>query len=430
MEMIIVFLLIVINGIFAMAEIAIVSSRKSKLKQLADQGNLRAQKTLDLANSPNHFLATVQIGITFIGIFAGAFGGDRIAESLAIHISSVPFIGQYSETVSLFVVVSIITYLSLVIGELVPKRLGLSNPENIAMTMYRPMHALSVATAPLVRLLSISTEWILSIFQLKAGTEASITEDEVRMLIKEGARTGVFNLTERDIVERAFRLSDKKVVSLMTPRKEIKWLDVAATKASIRKTITNNPYSYFPVCRGTLDQVIGVIRTKEALTKILSDKEPDLREYMRKSIFVPENMHSWKMLEIFKKSGIHVALIVDEYGAVTGLLSLTDILEEIVGDIPTIDEQENDAIIKRNDESWLVDGLTTMEEFVEVFGLQKQSSLRNEHYHTIGGLVMHMLDSVPKTGDSFAIGEFHFEVIDMDENRVDKVLVKRITKPA
>lgn len=426
MEVIIILLLIILNGIFAMAEIAIVSARKSRLKQLANQGNTNAQKTLDLANNPNQFLATVQIGITFIGIFAGAFGGKTIAKSVSGYISPLPLIGTYSENIALFLVVALITYLSLVIGELVPKRLALSSPESIATFMAQPMQTLSSFSFPLVKLLSISTDWILKIFKVKESPEVSITEEEVRMLIKEGARMGVFNLAERDIVERTFRLSDKKVTALMTPRKEIKWLDINTTAHKIRKAISRNSYSYYPVCRDNLDKVIGVIRTKEVLTHFLTEKKPDIQKYLRKPLFVPVSMDSLKVLELFKKSGIHVALVVDEYGAVEGLLSLTDILEAIVGDIPTIDELEDKTIVQREDGSWLVDGLVTLDEFKEKFRLRKLPNEITGQFHTIGGFVIYKLGSIPMTGDAFDLDTFRFEVVDMDGNRVDKVLVKQI----
>lgn len=424
MQFLIIILLIIVNGLFAMAEIAVVSSRKSKLRERASKGDENAKKTLELAGNPNRFLSTVQIGITFVGIFAGAFGGETIAEDLAVWLAAAPVIGAYAETIALVVVVAVITYLSLVIGELVPKRLALHNPEDIAARMVRPMQILSDISAPLVRLLSLSTDALLKVLRVPQSSEQTVSEDEVRMLIQEGTRRGVFNFVERDIVERTFRLSDKKVTALMTPRKDIKWLDVNATPDKVHRFLTKHPYSYYPVCRGALDKVVGVIRAKEVLTYFLKEKQIDVQKHIRKPTFVPEGMDSMRLLESFKKSGVHVAIVVDEFGGVEGLLSLTDILEAIVGDIPTIDELRETDITKREDGSFLVDGLVTLDEFKEAFRLKKLPDETRGEFYTIGGFVVHTLGTIPKAGDTFVSENLQFEVMDMDGNRVDKVLVR------
>lgn len=426
MELVIILLLIIFNGIFAMTEIAIVSSRKSKLKQLAEKGDTNAQKALELAGNPNRFLSTVQIGITFVGVFAGAFGGDRLADPISHIISNVPFIGQYSDLIGLLLVVSVITYLSLVIGELVPKRIALSNPEKIASLMAKSMHWLSLVSAPLINVLSKSTDWILKIFGVRETAEIPISEEEVKMLIREGARIGVFNLAERDIVERTFRLSDMKVNMLMTPRKEIRWLDATGGSKNIRKAISQSSFSYYPVCNKELDKVIGVVRTKELLTHYFIEETLDLKKLMHKPIFVPESMNALKVLELFKKSGIHMAIAVDEYGNIEGLLSITDILEAIIGDIPTIDEYEESTITKRKDGSWLVDGLVSIDDFKEYFRIKKIPKEESGIFQTVGGFVMHQIGGIPKAGNSFEISGFRIEVVDMDGNRVDKILVKKI----
>lgn len=426
MEFVFLFFLIVLNGLFAMAEIAIVSARKSKLQHMANNGDKKAEKALELANNPNRFLSTVQIGITFVGVFAGAFGSELFALPLSGMIGKVPIIGMYSEVISLFLVVSGITYLSLVIGELVPKRIALTNPEYIAAFVALPTHALSSVSKPLVDILSTTTDWILRMFGIKTTTEMPISEEEVKLLIKEGARAGIFNLAEKDIVERTFRLADQRVVTLMTPRTDISWLDVDSNVDQLRRKLANTSFSYLPVSHKKLDTVIGVVRTKELLKHFLEAETFDVRKLMHKPIFLPESMNALKVLELFKKSGIHVALVVDEYGSITGILSITDILEALVGDIPTIDEAEDQTIIKRNDGSWLVDGLISIYEFKDHFKVQKLPDEESDQFHTIGGFVMHGLGRIPVAGDSLDLENVHIEVIDMDGNRVDKLLIKAV----
>jgi putative hemolysin len=312
MEILIVIALILLNGIFAMAEIAIISARKAKLQQRANDGNKNAQAALDIAKSPNRFLSTVQIGITLVGIFAGAFGGATIAETLSTQLQSVPFIAPYSETVALVLVVSVITYLSLIIGELVPKRLGLSNPEKIAMLVARPMNNLSRVSAPIVWLLSISSDWTLKLFGIKDVAPSTITDEEIKILLREGAQVGAFEKVETDIVERTMRLSDKKAKSLMTPKKDIIWLDIDSPFKTIRNKITKKPHAHFPVCRDSLDKVIGIIMTEKLLVNFLDEEKINLKKLIHKPLFIPESMDGLKVLELFKKSGIHMALVADE----------------------------------------------------------------------------------------------------------------------
>ena len=426
MELLIILLLVIINGFFAMTEIAVVSARKSKLKQMADKGDKNAKRALELADNPNRFLSTVQIGITFVGIFAGAFGGETVARSLSRFLFQIPVVGNYSDTIALLLVVSFITYISLVIGELVPKRIALGNPEKIASFMAKYMQSLSLISSPLIQLLSISTDWLLKLFRIKPSIETQITEEEIKMFITEGARVGVFNLVEKDIMERTFRLSDMKANMLMTSRKEIKWLDVTKGSKLMRKTIAKNSFSYFPVCKDSLDRVIGVVRTKEILTNYLTKEELDLENYMHKPLFVPESMNALKVFELFKKSGVHIALVVNEYGNIEGLLSITDLLEAIVGNIPTIGESQEMEISKRDDGTWLVDGLVSIDEFKSYFNIRKFPEEGSGIFQTIGGFVMHKIEHVPKAGNSFETEGFRYEVVDMDGNRVDKILVKKI----
>ena len=428
MEIIIVLLLIVINGIFAMAEIAIISAKKSRLQQLANEGNSRAQAALDISKSPIRFLSTVQIGITLVGIFAGVFGGATIAEDLAKYINTIPLLAPYAQFLALTIVVSSITYLSLVVGELVPKRIALSSPEKIAVFMARPMNKVSMLTSPVVWLLSTSTDTILRIIGIKDRITPAITDEEIKMLLREGTQTGAFELAEKDIVERTMRLSDKKVNSLMTPRKEIVWLDIDSPFKVIRNKITKKPHAHFPVCRDSLDKVVGVIRTENVLVDFLAEEKINLKKLLLKPLFIPESMDGLKVLELFKKSGIHMALVADEYGNTQGLISLADILEEIVGDIPTINELDEEEIIKRDNGTFLVDGLVSVEELKEHFSIKKLPGEKTGEYHTVGGFVTNKIGRIPVTGDNFEIGNFTFEVMDMDGNRVDKILIIPIPK--
>jgi putative hemolysin len=423
MDFVVVLLLIVLNGLFAMAEIAIISARKSNLQKKAKEGDKNAKAALELAESPSRFLSTVQIGITFIGIFAGAFGGKTLAKNLAQLLQQNSFLAPYSQGLALVLVVSLITYLSLVIGELVPKRLALTNPENFARFVAKPMKFISFITSPLVSFLSFSTDGLLKLLKVKTDGKPSISEEEVQMLIKEGAKMGVFQLEEKDILERAMLLNDKQVNVLMTPRKDIVWLDTNSHFKTIKSKIIKTPYSYFPVCRDNIDKVLGIVRTKDLLTHFLVKEKVNLKNHLRKPLFIPESMDGLKVLEAFRKSKVRISLVIDEYGHIQGLLSLTDILEALVGNIPTTDEPEEKDIIKRSDNSFLVDGMVSTDRFKDFFKIKKIPEEKTGAFNTIGGFVMHKLSRVPVSGDKFKSQGFRFEVVDMDNNRVDKVLV-------
>ena len=429
MEILIILLLIILNGVLAMAEIAIVAARKSRLKQQANEGSKNAQAALELAQSPSRFLSTAQIGITFVGIFAGAFGGETIAKGLSDTLKSLPIIAPYAEGIAILIVVIFITYLSLIIGELVPKRIALNNPEAIAKYMAYPMNFLSSVASPLVSLLTLSSDSVLRLLQIKQLNAPVVSEEEIKILIREGTKSGIFNIAEKDIVERTLKLSDKKVNTLMTPRKEVVWLELDSAFKTLRNKIAKYPHAHFPVCRDDLDKIVGVVRAKDILTHFLLEEKIQLQKFVRKPLFVPESMDGLKVLELFKKSGIHMALVVDEYGSIQGLLSITDILEAIVGDIPTIDELEEHEITKRDDGTYLVDGLTPIDEFKDYFHIKKLPDEKSGVFHTAGGFVMHKLGSIPVSGDKVDWADFKFEVMDMDGNRIDKILIspKKIT---
>ncbi|RJQ29967.1 HlyC/CorC family transporter [Candidatus Parcubacteria bacterium] len=423
MEIIFVLLLILLNGVFAMAEIAVVSARKSKLAARASEGSTRAQEALQLTKMPGKFLSTVQVGITGIGIIAGVFSGAKIAEPYAAHLT--PLFGVYSESVTLGLVIAVIVFLSLVLGELVPKRIALSNPEMIAMLVARPMLMLSEITAPLVNMLSNVTDFVLNILGVKSYEELPVSPEEVRVLIREGAKMGTFELAEKDIVERTLSLGNQRVTTFMTPRNEIIWLDVMSSLKTIQHIVRQDRFSYYPVCRKNLDKVVGIMVTEDILSQYFVDGKISLTKSLHKPLFVPESMDGLKVLEVFKKSGMHMALIVDEYGVVQGLITIDDILEAIVGDIPEMNQVGEKDIIKRDDGTWLVDGMVTMDEFKDYYHTPKFPGERSGTFHTIGGFVMYKLDSIPTSGDFVEHDGYRIEVVDMDGNRVDKVLVSK-----
>jgi len=423
MEIILVLLLITLNGLFSMAEIAVISSRRLRLQQKAAKGDKNAKAALALIKNPNRFLSTVQVGISFIGIIIGAFGGAKIAEPLAAQLKPIPVIGNSAETIAIGLVVLAVTYLTLIFGELVPKRLALHNPEFIALLVARPMDFLSRLVSPPVTFLSKSTAFILNLLRISEGDRVSVTLEDVRALLHEGTRVGVLKHMEQDMVEKTLRLGSKTVSALMRPRKEIVWLDIDSSFESIKKVIAKHHYSYYPVCRGTLDKVLGMVITEDVLADYLSDEKIDLWKSLHKPLFVPENANALKLLESFRRSGMHTALVVDEYGLIQGLISLDDVVEEIVGNISAINEVEEKNITKRDANSWFVEGSVTVDEFKNYFRLKKINRDNSDKYNTIGGLVMFRLGRMPRVGDKVVLDNHSLEVIDMDGNRVDKLLV-------
>ncbi|BAT55516.1 putative hemolysin [Nostoc sp. NIES-3756] len=422
-EILIIFVLIIANGIFSMSEMAIVSARKVRLQQLANQGDAKAKAALKLAESPNNFLSTVQIGISLIGILTGAFGGATIASRLAVYVKFIPFLAPYSEPVSFGIVVLIITYLSLIVGELVPKRLALNNPERIAAVVAIPMRALAALTSPAVGLLSASTDLVLRILGITPSDEPQVTEEEIKILIEQGTEAGTFEEAEQDMVERVFRLGDRPVSSFMTPRPDIVWLDLEDTTEENRQKMTENGYSRYPVCQGGLDNVLGIIPVTDLLARSFRGDALDLTVGLRQPVFVPESTRGLKVLELFKQTITHMALVVDEYGVIQGLVTLNDIMSEIVGDVPSADDAEEPQAVQREDGSWLLDGMLAVEDFFELFGLEEWEFEERGSYQTLGGFVITHLGRIPAATDHFEWQNMRIEVMDMDGNRVDKVLV-------
>jgi putative hemolysin len=424
-EILIIIVLIIANGLFAMTEIAIVSSRKPRLEKLAAEGSSGARAALELANDPTPLLSTVQIGITLIGIFTGAYGGVTIAQGLVNHLKPLPLVGPYASTISIALVVSLITYVSLIIGELVPKRVALNNPEPIAVAIARPMRFLSrPVLLPLVKLLSFSTEVVLELIGVKKPEDAGVTEEEIKIMIAEGTLLGTFEEAERNIVDRVFRLGDMRAAALMTPRTQIDWLDLDRDDEYLWQIITESPHSKLPVARGSLDDVLGIIFVKDLLSKRCADSLP-IEENIEQPLFVPRSLRAFKLLEQFQQSGMHVAFVMDEFGGLLGLVTLHDILEHLVGDLPEEDE-EIQSIVQRDEKSWLVDGLLPIEDFKDYFEVAEMPGEDRDHYQTLGGFITSFLGYMPKTGEAFTWSTFKFEVVDMDRMRIDKVMVTRI----
>jgi putative hemolysin len=429
LEGLVVVLLIFVNGIFALSEIAVVSARKTRLQQWADEGNARARAALELANNPNQFLATIQIGITLVGILAGAFGGATIATELAVILSDITWLAPYGHPLSLTLVVLVITYLSLIVGELVPKRLALNNPERMAMAIAAPMQGLSRVAYPAVHLLGLSTEFLLRALGMKPSAEPPVTEEEIRALIEQGTQAGMFEEAEQEMVERVFRLGDRRVSAVMTPRTEIVWLDREASAMEIRRTITESAHSRFLVADGSLDNVLGVVHAKDLLAHILGEQVVNLEATLQQPLYVPESMRALKVLELFKQSGTHIALVIDEYGGIQGLVTPSDILEAIVGDLPEAGEQVEPLAVQRPDGSWLLDGMLPVDEFKDLFDLGELPGEDQGIYQTLAGFVIMQLGRIPAATDYFIWEGLKIEVVDMDGNRVDKVLVTPTRDP-
>jgi putative hemolysin len=429
LDLLLVLVLIVANGALSMSEIAIVSARKERLQQWAETGNAKAGAALNLANSPNLFLATVQVGITLVGVLSGVFGGFKIANDLADWLNLIPLLAPYSHGLAMGIVVLAISFLSLIIGELVPKRLALDNPERIATFVSPAMDLLLSVVSPAVRFLSASTDLVLRLLGQKASNESPITEEEIKLLISQGTVAGVFDEAEQEMVERVFRLGDRRVGVLMTPRKRVTWLNLNDPLEKNRRLITRSAYSRFPVCQGRLNNTLGIVHVRDLLVRSLEGRPLDLRSALKQPLFVLETTHVPKVLEMFKESGTHMAMIIDEYGTIEGLVTLTDILEAVVGDLPSVDDQEEPKVVQREDGSWLVDGLLPVDELKEMFRIRDLPEEKGVDYQTLGGFAMTHLKRIPTAGDYFECCGLRFEILDMDGHRVDKVLIEQLTQP-
>jgi putative hemolysin len=424
LEIAVVVALTVLNGLFAMSETAMVSVRRARLRERAQGGDRGARAALELAEEPNRFLSTVQIGISLIGVLAGAFGGAALAGPLAEVLRAVPILAPYADLVAFAVVVGAITYLSLVIGELVPKRMALGAPEAVASLVARPMRLLSALTSPVVWFLGASTDAVLRLLRISPSAEDPVSEQEVEMLLEEGARAGIFEEEERDLARRALQLDDRPVRELMTPRPKIVWLDADDSPEEHRRVVAESRHSWFPVARGDLDDLLGLVSIKDDWARWgEAGNGAGLLDSLRRPPMVPEGAPATRALETFKRWGIPAAIVADERGNVEGLVTPTDVLEALVGDMSDVEDPagEESNVVAWADGSLLIDGLTAAGELKERLGLP-ELPYEDEDYQTAGGMVMAGLGRVPALGDSFEWEGWRFEVVDMDRNRVDKVL--------
>lgn len=421
MEILIIVLLTVVNGVLSMSEIAIVSSRKVRLEQMATAGISGARQALDLSQSPNRFLSTVQIGITLVGVLQGAFAGAALAHPIATALGHIEFLRPVSEALGLFVVVALTTYLSLVVGELVPKRLGLQNPERVAALVAPTMHRLSQISAPFVHLLSISTDVLLRLIGTRETTEPPVTDEEIYSLIDQGVEAGIFEANERTLVASVMSLDDHSIESLMTPRMDIEWIDLNEPDDKAMKMIAASKHSRFPVADGALDHIVGIVRSKDLLDMLLKGNPVSLNACIRETLFVPQSATAAHALSLFKQSGKHMALVISEYGGVEGLVTLNNLVDQIIG--VTV----KPGATQREDGSWLLDGLLPIDEFKTILDVKTLPEEEEGHYQTLGGFVMTRLGKIPDATDHFEANGLRFEVMDMDGRRVDKVLVARLT---
>ena len=426
MEILLILVLTILNGVFSMSEIALVSSRRSKLETAAKNGDHQAQVALDLSNSPNRFLSTVQIGITLIGILLGIFSGDTLTTNVQNSVAKVEFLQPYAHSVAVVLVLLLLTYLSLVLGELVPKRIGLSNPEGIAKTMAAPMILLSRITSPFIALLTFSSDMLLKLLNIRPN-ENAVTEEEIKSLIQEGTSGGAIEEIEQEIVQNVFQLGDRKITSLMTNRQEIVYLDLEDDLAENRAKVLEYRHSVFPLCNGSVDEVIGLVYTKDFLGKDLDTELMRLADLKRDALFVPENNRAYQVLERFRERKQYVGMIVDEYGGVLGMVTLNDILDVLVGDIN--DNPGSDYEIRpREDGTYLIDAQLPFEDFLSYFNINITAQTRRDltGFDTLGGFALYILKDIPQTGETFVWQAYRFEIVDMDKSRIDKILVSRL----
>jgi putative hemolysin len=421
-EILIIFFLILLNGVFSMSEIALISARKNRLESAAKKGNTSAKTALDLANSPNKFLSTVQIGITLIGILTGIYSGEKITSDVQAFVASFEILKPYSNPIGVGIVVVVLTFFSLVLGELLPKRIGLNHPEAIAKAVAVPMKVVSIVTAPFIWLLTTSTDFILNILKIKPTADGKVTEEEIKAIIKEGTEGGEVQEIEQDIVERVFHIGDRKVNSLMTHRKSIVYLSLEDNFQELKEKVLEELHSVYPVCQDNLDEVIGVVLLKDLFASFEKGKF-NLKDITKDPVYFIEHTSAYKALENFKKTKVHYALVTDEYGVFQGIITLNDILEALVGDASDFYEEEF-KLIAREDGTWLVDGHYSLHDFLTYFDMDE---LINDYdVTTVSGLIMTELSYIPKVGEKLSWNKMQLEVIDMDGVKIDKVLVSTL----
>jgi len=422
-EFLILLLLLALNGLFAMAELAVVSSRRIRLKQMADAGSKGARAALRLLEEPTRFLSAVQIGITLIGVLAGVYSGANFAGPLEAWIATWMPLPEYAETVAYVLVVVGVTYLSLIIGELVPKRWALSHPESFAAALAPPMQRLARLSAPLVWLLQRSTELVLRLLRIHKSTRHAITEEEVRAMIAEGTREGVFHLEEHRMIEGVLKLADRNVRSVMVPRGDVVWLDVEDSRDTIWNVVKASGHSRFLVCRGEIDELVGVVRATELVEWLGETEGGDLARRAEAPLVVQETTTVLRLIELFREAAVHLAVVVDEHGSIEGIATSTDVLTAIAGEMPEVGDVDLPEAVKRPDDSWLLDGRLPIDEAERL--LERRDLASGDDYTTIAGFVLAQLGRLPATAETFEWKDLRFEIVDMDGRRIDKLLVQR-----
>ncbi len=432
MDILIILGLILLNGVFAMSELAVVSSRRIRLERLAENGSRGAAAALQLADSPNHFLSTVQVGITLIGIFNGAFGEASLVAKLTPQLAELPLISVYAREIALGIVVLGITFASIVFGELVPKRIALLYPETVAMIVAGPMQWLSRIMAPFVRVLSVTTEFIMRLLGLHHARDNQVTEEEIAGMLREGTNAGLFEKSEHDMVTRALRLDDLRLGALMTPRADLEFLDLDEPVLDLLAKIADSHYNRFPVYRGDMSNLVGIVHAGDLFEQAIRNhslESIDIAAVTRPPLFVPESLSGMDLLETLKKNRAELALVVDEYGEIEGMVTLSDVMSALVGDVTVTDEEQEADAVQRDDGSWLIDGGVSLDRFRDL--LQTDVRFPDEsaaNYHTLAGFVLTQLRRIPNVSEYFEWDDFRFEVVDMDRNRIDQLLVTRVVR--
>jgi len=419
MDIFILLVLILVNGLFVMSEIALVSARKSRLEHQAEKGDESARKALDLSNNPEKFLSAAQIGITLIAILTGVYSGERFGKSLQPVIEKVEVLRPYADTIATTIVVIIVTFLSIILGELIPKQIGLLRAERIAKLVATPMNIFASITHPIVWLLNKISHLFFRVFNIKRLKDDAVTEEEIKTLITEGTEAGTIDEAEQEIIERVFHLSDRNITSLMTHRSDIIWFNLDDTEETIKEKINSEPHSVYPICEKTIDHIRGVVAIKDLY---VSPDTIKFKNLMRPALFVPENNTAFQVMEKFKESKLHCCFIVDEYGTILGMITLNDILEAIIGDMPQPDMSDYE-VTEREDGSYLVDGQIPFYDFLTHFEKAEWMNEGEQEFDTLAGFILHRLERIPHTGDKLEWKGFHIEIMDMDGHRIDKVLV-------
>jgi putative hemolysin len=424
-DIVIIAVLLIFNGIFSMYEFALVSSRKSRLEEKAKSGNGGAKIALRLLGQPEKILSAIQVGVTLVGIISGAYGGMAFTEDVIPLFESSPLLAPYANTLAVVLVVGLITYFSLIIGELVPKNIALNNPEAIACFLSPSMKIVGTIAYPIVWFLSVSTKLVLKLFRIKDRTGVPVTEEELRILLKQGSDHGVIEKEESNIINEVIRFGEKRAGTIMTHRLDVKWIDINDPIAEIIEMVQNVSYSKLPVCNKTIEDIKGIVAVKDLLSSYINSKNINFEDILHEPVFIPEQLPAIKVLELFRETRNHYGIVVNEYGSMEGIITLHDVTENIMGDLPAIEDTDEPEVFRREDGSYLIDGsmlLEDVEDLLELHSLYDQDE-EEANVNTIGGFAMHKLNRIPKTGDTFSIKGRIFEIVDMDGNRVDKLNV-------